>query len=95
MFFAARTFAMKFGQSIAMLVFTSLAVLGTTQNIKSNDLTASPVGLRIVAIVAVVFCCLGALILSRYDEKKVMETIGASKETDSSVQAETTPEAQS
>ncbi len=95
MFFAARTFAMKFGQSIAMLVFTSLAVLGTTQNIKSNDLTASPVGLRIVAIVAVVFCCLGALILSRYDEKKVMETIGASKETDSSVQAETTPEGQS
>ena len=30
MFFAARTFAMKFGQSLAMLVFTSLAVLGTT-----------------------------------------------------------------
>ena len=80
MFFAARTFAMKFGQSIAMLVFTSLAVLGTHQDIKSNDLTASPVGLRIVAIVAVAFCCLGALILSRYDEKKVMETIDAAKD---------------
>ena len=84
MFFAARTFAMKFGQSIAMLVFTSLAVLGTHQDIKSNDLTASPVGLRIVAIVAVAFCCLGAFILSRYDEKKVMATIGASKQTDGS-----------
>ena len=80
MFFAARTFAMKFGQSIAMLVFTSLAVLGTHQDIKSNDLTASPVGLRIVAIVAVAFYCLGALILSRYDEKKVMETIGSAKD---------------
>lgn len=80
MFFAARTFAMKFGQSIAMLVFTSLAVLGTTQNIKSNDLTASPVGLRIVAIVAVVFCILGAVILSFYDEKKVMGTIDAARE---------------
>lgn len=30
MFFAARTFAMKFGQSLAMLVFTSLAIIGTT-----------------------------------------------------------------
>ena len=76
MFFAARTFAMKLGQSIAMLAFTSLAVLGTTQDIKSNDLTASPVGLRIVAIVAIVFCVLGAVLLSLYNEKKVMKTIG-------------------
>ena len=75
MFFAARTFAMKFGQSIAMLVFTSLAVLGTTQDLSSNDLTASPIGLRIVAIVAVVFCVLGAIILMSYDEKKVMSDI--------------------
>jgi len=75
MFFAARTFAMKMGQSVAMLVFTSLAVLGTTQDLKSNDLTASPIGLRIVAIVAVCFCVLGAVILAAYDEKKVMKTI--------------------
>jgi len=75
MFFAARTFAMKLGQSIAMLVFTSLAVLGTTQDITSNDLTASETGLRIVAIAAVVFCVLGAVILSFYNEKKVMKTI--------------------
>ena len=75
MFFAARTFAMKLGQSVAMLVFTSLAVLGTTQNLKSNDLTASPIGLRIVAIVAIVFCSLGAVILMFYNEKSVMKTI--------------------
>ena len=75
MFFAARTFAMKFGQSLAMLVFTSLAVLGTTQDLTSNDLSASPVGLRIVAIVAVCFCVLGAVILMAYDEKKVMNDI--------------------
>ena len=75
MFFAARTFAMKLGQSIAMLAFTSLAILGTTQDLRSNDLTASPVGLRIVAIVAVIFCCLGALILAFYDEKGVSATI--------------------
>ena len=75
MFFAARTFAMKFGQSVAMLVFTSLAVLGTTQNLMSNDLTASPVGLRIVAVAAVCFCVLGAIILMSYDEKEVMSDI--------------------
>lgn len=80
MFFAARTFAMKLGQSIAMLVFTSLAVLGTTQDITSNDLTASEIGLRIVAIVAVVFCVLGAVILSFYNEKKVMKTINDAHE---------------
>ena len=79
MFFAARTFAMKFGQSVAMLVFTSLAVLGTAQKLDSNDLTASPEGLRIVAIVAVVFCVLGAVILSAYDEKKIMAEIGKNK----------------
>ena len=76
MFFAARTFAMKFGQSVAMLVFTSLAVLGTAQDLTSNDLTASPVGLRIVAAAAVVFCVLGAVLLMAYDEKKVMEDLG-------------------
>lgn len=75
MFFAARTFAMKFGQSLAMLVFTSLAVLGTEQQTTGNDLTASEPGLRIVAIVAVCFCVLGALILMAYDEKKVMSDI--------------------
>ncbi len=79
MFFAARTFAMKFGQSIAMLVFTSLAVLGTTQDLTSNDLTASPTGLRIVAIVAVCFCVLGAVLLGTYDEKKVMDVIEKEK----------------
>ena len=80
MFFAARTFAMKFGQSVAMLVFTSLAVLGTEQATASNDLTASEPGLRIVAIVAVCFCVLGAVILAAYDEKKVMKTLGAGQE---------------
>lgn len=79
MFFAARTFAMKFGQSIAMLAFTSLAILGTTQDLTSNDITASEVGLRVVAIAAIVFCVLGAVILSFYNEKKVMQTIEDSK----------------
>ena len=75
MFFAARTFAMKFGQSLAMLVFTSLAIIGTTQNENSNDITASVTGMILVGFVAVAFCALGAIILSFYNEKKVMSTI--------------------
>ena len=75
MFFAARTFAMKMGQSIAMLAFTSLAILGASQDLTSNDIAASVFGLRIVAIVAIVFCVLGAVILAFYNEKRVMKTI--------------------
>ena len=79
MFFAARTFAMKLGQSIAMLVFTSLAIIGSTASQEelrnSNDVSASWQGVTIVAVCAVVFCLLGALILSFYNEKKVMATI--------------------
>ena len=79
MFFAARTFAMKWGQALAMLVFTSLAIIGTTQNANSNEITASALGLRIVAIAAVTFCVLGAVILGLYNEKKIMRTIEQKK----------------
>ena len=75
MFFAARTFAMKLGQSVAMLVFTSLAIIGSNVDVTSNDITASEFGLRIVAIVAVIFCTLGAVILSTYNAKKVNDKI--------------------
>ena len=76
MFFAARTFAMKLGQSIAMLVFTSLAIIGS-ENIdtSSNDISAHWIGVTIVAVCAVVFCLLGAVILFFYNEKKVLATI--------------------
>ncbi len=79
MFFAARTFAMKWGQALAMLIFTSLAIIGTTQNANSNDITASALGLRVVAIVALCFCVLGAVILALYNEKKIMKTIDDKK----------------
>ena len=75
MFFAARTFAMKFGQSLAMLVFTSLAIIGTTQNASSNDITASVTGMILVGFTAVAFCVLGAVFLGFYNEKKIMATI--------------------
>lgn len=59
MFFAARTFAFKFGQSVAMLTFTSLATLGY----------------RLVAITASIFCLIGGFCLLRYNEKKILEKI--------------------
>ena len=78
MFFAARTFAMKLGQSIAMLVFTSLAVIGAStaeEEVDPNQISAKWEGVTIVAVVAVIFCVLGAVILLFYNEKKVMATI--------------------
>lgn len=75
MFFAARTFAMKWGQSIAMLIFTSLAIIGATQDTDANDITASSTGLMIVAFVAVAFCVIGAAVLTLYNEKKIMSII--------------------
>ena len=75
MFFAARTFAMKFGQSLALILFTSLAIIGQTQDAGANDIVPSLIGLLIVAIVAIVFCVLGAVILMFYREKFIMKTI--------------------
>ena len=76
MFFAARTFAMKFGQSLAMVLFTTFAIIGAKAPTPgSNDISASKIGLMIAAIVAAAFCVLGALILIFYREKKVMKTI--------------------
>ena len=98
MFFAARTFAMKFGQSLAMVLFTTFAILGTEQDLNSNDITASKFGLMIAAIVAAAFCIVGALILLLYREKIVMKTIA--KEGDEAFlkaieneEAKATPEA--
>ena len=74
MFFAARTFAMKFGQSLAMILFTSFALIGGLKDADGN-LYPDKTGMLIAAIAAVVFCVLGAIILMLYREKKVMKII--------------------
>ncbi len=63
-YYGARTFMQKLGQMIAMLVFTSLLVLGRDVG---DDL-----GLRISGVVAAVFCLGGLYLFSLYNEKKVM-----------------------
>lgn len=83
MFFAARTFAMKFGQALAMLVFTSLALINSKGAAEgSNDIAATGIGLTVVAIVAIAFCVLGAIVLFFYNEKKVMKTIAKKEDSE-------------
>ena len=65
MFYAARTFAFKLGQSVAMLLFTSIALIGT-----------GGMGYRITALVAAVFCLLGGLVFMRYHESDIFKVIG-------------------
>ena len=82
MFYAARTFAMKLGQSLAMLLFTSLATIGVAKAASgaAEQAAGSPLGYRIVALVASLCCIAGGLIMSFFNEKKVMETIGERSE---------------
>ncbi len=75
MFFAARTFAMKFGQSIAMILFTSLAVAMSSKGSSADEVYPDKSGMIIVACVAVGFCVLGAILLMFYREKHIMKTI--------------------
>ena len=75
MFFAARTFAMKFGQSLAMILFTSLAVAMPDPSSTADEVFPGKGGMILVAAVAVAFCVAGAVILLFYREKKVMRTI--------------------
>lgn len=76
MFFAARTFAMKLGQSVAMILFTSISLIGGVVKPEDpNNIYPSKTGMMIAALVAVAFCVLGAVILMFYREKKVMKII--------------------
>ena len=91
MFFAARTFAMKFGQSLAMILFTSLAVSMAASSQAVDEIYPSKWGMVIVAIVAVAFCVAGAVVLSFYNEKKIMKSI-AKKEGEAFLKATETEE---
>ena len=65
MFYAARTFAFKLGQSIAMLLVTAFATIGPETGM----------GYRITAIAAAAVCVLGGVLFMLYDEKKVYARI--------------------
>lgn len=63
MFYAARTFAFKLGQSVSMLIFTALATIGA----------GSGLGYRVVAAVASVLALAGGMILLFYNERRINE----------------------
>ena len=65
MFFAARTFAFKLGQSLSMLIFTSLATIHPE----------SGFGYRLAAVIATAICISGALVLTQYNEGRIMAII--------------------
>lgn len=65
MFYAARTFAMKMGQSVAMLLFTGVSTIGV----------AAGTGYRVAAICAAVLCAIGGIIFASYDERKVLSVL--------------------
>lgn len=78
MFYAARTFAFKMGQSIAMIIFTSLAVLGqyTETNAAGETIIQNTgLGYRISLIVAMILCLIAMVVIKFYDEDKVMGVI--------------------
>ena len=80
MFYAARTFAMKLGQSLAMLLFTSLATIGAAKAVvqtaeAGEQAAGSPLGYRIVALAAAICCILGGLIMKVFNEKKILGII--------------------
>ena len=70
MFYAARTFAFKLGQSVSMLLFTSISLFG------GNGIEGTPIGYRVTAAVACAFCLLGGLVFMRYKERDVLAIIG-------------------
>ena len=69
MFFAARTFAFKVGQSVAMLLVTAFATIGQETG----------AGYRITAVAAAAVCVLGGVLFMLYNEKKVYQKLGIGK----------------
>ncbi|MBQ8926866.1 MAG: MFS transporter [Oscillospiraceae bacterium] len=85
MFYAARTFAMKLGQSIAMLLFTRMALIGKEAVRGSLEYG---IGYRFTAAAATVLCILGGLVFLRYNEKKILGRITSQDKEASHAEAE-------
>ncbi len=78
MFFAARTFAFKMGQAIAMVVFTSM----TVAQVVNGESVVLPGQYRATAVVATVTCLIGALLFLLYNEKMILDKIREIRGTD-------------
>lgn len=90
MFYAARTFAFKLGQGIAMIIFTSLAVVG--EYVEDGKVLNNGNGYRLSLVVALVFSVLAAIALIFYKEKDVMGTINEAHAKEQEVKEENNAE---
>ena len=78
MFYAARTFAFKLGQSVAMIIFTSLAVVGQYTELGADGVEVirnNGTGYRISLVIALILCLIAMVVIIFYNEKRVMKTI--------------------
>jgi GPH family glycoside/pentoside/hexuronide:cation symporter len=62
---------MTLGQSLAMILFTSISTVG-----------AGGMGYRLTALVATIFCMLGGLVFTRYDERHTLDAIVTNEESE-------------
>jgi GPH family glycoside/pentoside/hexuronide:cation symporter len=95
MFFAARTFAMKMGQAIAVVLFTAVTSVAAAEaeaaleaaaeaGIDVNELNqqisaGGEMSFRITAIIATVACLIGAFLFFFYKDKKILDEIDTLK----------------
>ena len=78
MFFAARTFAMKLGQALSMVIYTSV----TVKRLVNGEAIVEASQYRTVAVIATVTCLIGACLFLLYNEKMILsriETLKAGK----------------
>ncbi len=71
MFFAARTFAMKLGQALSMVIYTSVTVKHLVNGVELVEAGQY----RTVAAVATVTCVIGACLFLLYREKSILARI--------------------
>ena len=71
MFFAARTFAMKLGQALSMVIYTSV----TVKHVVNGEAVVEASQYRTVAGIATVTCVIGACLFLLYNEKMILGRI--------------------
>ena len=88
MFFGARTFMSKMGQTVAGFLIPSLLLIGAaTDQLKvgTGELateSAGAMGVRVTAVVAAVFCLIGFALFLLYNEKGILATLAKRKTAD-------------
>jgi len=82
-FFGARTFMSKMGQTIAGLTIPALLIIGAeaptatavVKDLSSGGAMAGSLGVRLTGVVAVVFCLIGFILFLFYNEKSVLSIL--------------------